>query len=464
MESMADQPDLEAASHHLTAIGRSASGKDCGPREPGSSLLKDRIPVVEDRQDEQTYRMSQLIADRLLQSIKSLVRSELRDSENLHHLLPQLSAGEQSVAGAKEITAETRSLYGEERNSQDKGDYKESNSGCQPLLDPPFQPELQHKHQENLAQQADQNVQPRSDYKQKVRVMSIEEIKAEDGRRSALRERWRVGEELAKLEDPWKNLWRADKDNSEPLFRGCSNEERIRLEAELIDALYFTPCEHRFDLIPSRGLRALSCWVSFIGLRLSDLLSEAPYSPTDSPETGGENSAAFLQVQVLVECIWACNTSSSARVGDVLGSCYRRRVFRQPGFDSVPESNSAAFSLRIQFHTVRVAIYLINLLFKHKEPFPDRSEDLKKTWSMAIPAVEVAMRDNRRQRVVVDAGMEPFLTASDLNLKDLQTFGRLQIQWTGYWDEHLELETKRSVNIFKLYWFSPDLSEFFAKT
>lgn len=65
---------------------------------------------------------------------------------------------------------------------------------------------------------------------------------------------------------------------------------------------------------------------------------------------------------------------------------------------------------------------------------------------------------HKRQSVKIDVGKSPFLAVGDLNLKHLTRIGQLRIQWTPYWDEHLELETTWTKNILKLYWFDSSLA------
>ncbi|KAL8998918.1 MAG: hypothetical protein Q9169_002137 [Polycauliona sp. 2 TL-2023] len=87
-------------------------------------------------------------------------------------------------------------------------------------------------------------------------------------------------------------------------------------------------------------------------------------------------------------------------------------------------------------------------------------EDLNMAWSSPLPMAEKQMR-YRERAVKVDVGSDPFFGIHDLNLRDLQEIGRLQIEWTDYWDEHLRIQTDSWGAILKLYWFSPDLSRYF---
>ncbi|KAL9589438.1 MAG: hypothetical protein Q9203_001764 [Teloschistes exilis] len=113
--------------------------------------------------------------------------------------------------------------------------------------------------------------------------------------------------------------------------------------------------------------------------------------------------------------------------------------------------------LKHHISAVRISIYIINVSYKHNFPKLNEFEDFDRAWCTPISAAGVEMR-HKRQTIEIDFGRSPFLAVGDLNLKNLTRIGQLRIQWTPYWDEHLELETTWTKNIFKLYWFDPILA------
>ncbi|KAL8772858.1 MAG: hypothetical protein Q9209_002203 [Squamulea sp. 1 TL-2023] len=469
--------DVEAAALHQSTAVYAASGKATEVHDHDSRYLL--IPASAgdgDIQDERLYRLAQVVTERLLRSLKLLVHQELQYAESVFELLEPPSARGHTAAGAKAITFETGSKLGVGSGSRG-GDIIWSNPSTRnELSDDQLQAEAEaadaqprdgheeRNFRQETAHKSSQIDKPVPEYARRVVMMTEEEIEADNERRRSIRGKWRAGQDLVFLEDPWKNLWRRDGVNAEPLFRRCTNEERQGLQLDLIDALFSVPDAHKFELelVLRRGLRAISCWVSLIGLRLSKLCGELPYEYNDQT-SGIHQCPASRQIQVLIECIRVCNASPLSRLGDVLIPCYRRGVLQQPTFKGGPKCIHASFRLRIQFRQVRVAMYLMHILYKHKFPMLAENEDLGEAWSAPIAVAELAMRHGRKPHVM-DMGREPFLAVSDLNLKDLQELGRLQIQWTSYWDEHLELETKRSINVLKLYWFAPRLSEIFSAT
>ncbi|KAL8787364.1 MAG: hypothetical protein Q9213_002247 [Squamulea squamosa] len=469
--------DVEAAALHQSPAIDAGSGEATEMYGHDSRYIL--IPTsAEDgnRHDERMYRLAQVVTERLLRSLKLLVHQELQNSESVFELLEPSSAQGHTAADAGAITYETGSKLGVGSGGRGGDMIWNKLSTRNQLSDDQLQAEVEaadaqprnghgeRKLRQDNTQQPSLTIKPVPEYALRVVVMTKEEVEADNERRRSIRGKWGAGQNLGFLEDHWKNLWRRDGDDAEPLFRRCTNEERQGLQLDLIDALFSVPNAHKFELelILRRGLRAISCWVSLIGLRLSKLCGELPYKYNDQT-SGIYQCPASRQIQVLIECIRVCNTSSSSSLGDVLISCYRRGVLQQPTFKGGPNCIHASFRLRIQFRQVRVAIYLMHILYKHKVPMLAESEDLSEAWSATIAVAELAMRHKRKQ-LVMDMGSEPFLTVSDLNLKDLQELGRLRIEWTSYWDEHLELETKRSINVLKLYWFSPRLSEIFSAT
>ncbi|KAL8660893.1 MAG: hypothetical protein Q9202_006125 [Teloschistes flavicans] len=294
---------------------------------------------------------------------------------------------------------------------------------------------------------------PSSDYKRKVNPMSEQEIGGEDEWRMRIREKWRSGDWKSTefIEDPWAALWEKRPDASRGLFLwSCSDEERKELQFDLIDALNSAPVHEDW---PSRGLRAISSWISLIGLRLNDFYLKH-WFPTQE-QSADEIDSPIKQVRVLIECIWTCNKSREATIGNVLESCYRRSVLRQPIFTDGLETKYSVYLLRKHLRAVRLSIHLVSILYRHNFPEIKKDEDLSSAWSTSISDAEVKMRPEQPS-VEIDRGKQPFLAVGDLNVRDLQTIGQLRIQWTPYWDEHLQLETLWTKNILKLYWFSPN--------
>ena len=118
--------------------------------------------------------------------------------------------------------------------------------------------------------------------------------------------------------------------------------------------------------------------------------------------------------------------------------------------------------LRDHFKLVRTALYLINTLYKPHSPTYGMLGNLDDTWNMQLSNVEASMRQTPGVSDF-DRGKDSFCCLDDLNIKDLQTLGRLRIQWTSYWDEHLQIETSSNANILKVYWFQPTLTQFLVQ-
>ncbi|KAI4241425.1 MAG: hypothetical protein L6R40_004601 [Gallowayella cf. fulva] len=287
-------------------------------------------------------------------------------------------------------------------------------------------------------------------YNRKVKVMSNDEIEAENKHRRNIRQKRVSAQDWEHLQDPWKHLRNKDK---RLIFDESTDGKRKMLQLELIDAIFSgdtTPREHRrLHQFSEAGLPAISCWISLVGLRVIKLREDC--------------EAIFMHIQMLIECIWACNSSRSASICDVLTSCYRRRILAQPRFEVVSGSRDPKLDLRKDIRHVRVCIYLLNILYKHKFPPLDCSEDLDEAWAMPIPQAEKMMR-RIGQTWEPDHGKDYFFTVSDFSLEHLQRIGQLQIHWTEYWDEHLELERRGHDTYLKLYWFSPILSDYFKVT
>ncbi|KAI4256821.1 MAG: hypothetical protein L6R42_006008 [Xanthoria sp. 1 TBL-2021] len=345
-----DHIDVEAATLPASAARDLVFAEDNGAQdhhntqEHHNSYSLIPTPTGDAKQHEPLHRIAQAITDRLLRCLKVLVQDELHNSDEPLELLAPASSEIDAIAGAKESISKSQAELdvgnesrGKEEDWRNRPRHKQISSETpqgrvNALHIEDINKRIQGKDEHNAPQDPNRSRKPALEYTRRVEEMTQEEIEIENGSRCSSREKWRVGQDLGYLEDPWKHLWRRNRNDAEPLFRRCTDEERKGLQLDLIDALYFVPNTRDFALIPWRGLHTLSCWAM------------------------------------------------------------------------------------------------------------------------------------RHSPIVFDAGREPFLAVSDLNLKDLQEIGRLQIQWTSYWDEHLEVETKRSVSVLKLYWFPTGLSEILSTT
>lgn len=467
-----DHIDVEAAAVSAGAARDLALAEDSGAQDYRTSYSLVPTPTKDGKQHESIQRIAHAVTDRLLRCLKVLVQEEFHNGETPLDLLVLASSERDALAGAPEILPESQAKLdlGHERPGKKEGcgntprqeqsssDSSEGTANALRIED--MNKPSQDKNEHNAPNGPTHSREPASQYTQRVEKMTQEEIDAENKSRRSSREKWRAGNDFSYLEDPWKHIWRRNRTDAEPLFRRCTDDERRDLQLDLIDALYFIPNAHNFEVFPWRGLRGLSCWVSLIGLRLGKLFGLAPYKFNDG-SSGIESCPAARQIQVLIECIWVCNACPWSSVGDVVKACYKRGILTQPGFGDKSHCNRPLFRVRTYLRTVHIAIFLVNILYKHRIPgLVDGN--LEEAWSKPISAAEKALRQISSS-VPFNAGSEPFLTVSDLNLKDLQEIGRLEVRWTPYWDEHLELETKRPISVLKLYWFSPRTSEFFSK-
>ncbi|KAL8701830.1 MAG: hypothetical protein Q9201_004690 [Fulgogasparrea decipioides] len=387
------------------------------------------------------HRATRRVAQRVARPFRNVARTESSDVNNQTELAPIESGEESAVVGAHESTHPTRLEAG--RNS------------TEPVESTPLGDESPEVHEpQNPVQQLEETTPENSGYKRMVKTMTEDEVKAENERRKEIRGLWRQGED-PDLEDPWKTLWKEQPNYGRGLFEWpCDDEKRKSLQVELIDALSSAPFDRDF---PRRGIRSISCWISLIGLRLNDLYLE--YDMPDLERQENETDSAVTQAEILIECIWACNKSRRATIGDVLEACYQRQVLQQPRFDDSSKARYWEAVLCYHIRAVRISIFLVNIMYKHDFPKLDKSEDLNSAWSMLISTAEFKMRP-KPPHVEIDAGKHPFLAVGDLNIKDLDAIGQLRIQWTPYWDEHLKLETTWTKNILKLYWFNPSLSRY----
>lgn len=297
-----------------------------------------------------------------------------------------------------------------------------------------------------------------------VDVMTETEILAENQCRRSARQQWRPNTKYAFLEDSWKRLWEPNLGLEVVPFQWSHSEERRKaLQLELIDAFNAQSGIFIVSSYMRTDFRSIASWVSLIGLRLSQIRSHKKFLSFDSAQ----------HIEVLIECLWCCNTFThkldipqdlqGPTVGDVLASCYRRRILVQPRV----ESRLNELTLREHFTLVRTALYLVNTLYKHRSPWLGSLSygSLEKTvdiWNMQLSSVEASMRQAPGSSNF-DKGKDSFCCLDDFNLKDLQTLGQLRIQWTPYWDEHLQLETSSTADVLKVYWFQPTLAQFLVQ-
>ncbi|KAL8676045.1 MAG: hypothetical protein Q9186_007394 [Xanthomendoza sp. 1 TL-2023] len=422
-----DHIDLEAATEKTATDNAVLGERDGGLHQVASPSL-DEPRGLDTKQDVRLYKVARDIVEEVLQALPKLLQQQGRNPNGSFELLDVSSVEEPTVAGAKESNPQRHPQY--RKNIAPDEISMTATDRFLRAGEPPLQPK--------------QTVTESRSYKSGIDLMTREAIEAENERRKEIRQKWRGTENLEHIEDPWKELFRWP----------CTDEERKELQAELVDALSSAPMKRR-DMFLADGLRAMACWISLIGLRLKELYElhgfPGPTGNADMP------SYAVTQIRILIECIWMCNVDKATEIGAVLRSCYRRRVLPQPSFDNESNSRSSRLILRRQIRAVRTAVFLVNILHKHDVVRLAVSDELDKDWSMPIAKAEQRLRFERRM-VEVDVGKSPFLNVGDLNLLDLQKFGKLQIRWTEHWDEHLELATTDSSNVLKLYWFSPSLS------
>ena len=300
-----------------------------------------------------------------------------------------------------------------------------------------------------------------------VEPMAQFEVEAEDGWRALGRSMWKTPENLAHLEDSWKHLWEPMVGVDKGLFQWTVEEEtRKTLQYNLVDALNANERIVSANMFMRRDYRTISTFITLIGLRLNEQFRSYHRSPEMGP---------VKQIKILVECIWACNAFDPSndikkgfregpRLSNVLTACYRRGILNRPekGFDDYVTRTI----LRRHCQAVRRALHLINLLHSHQLSVDmpcDNMEQARALWSMPLPDVEAPSPQIPRRASTLRDGPEAFLRIDDFNLSDLQTLGHLQIQWTSYWDEHLQLETGSTANILKIYWFQPKLARYLVE-
>lgn len=293
-----------------------------------------------------------------------------------------------------------------------------------------------------------------------INVMSDVEIEVENNSRRSVCDQWRSDEKAIHLEDCWKYIWEPKPGVDRGLFQwSCPEEKRKALQLDLIDALNGQSDDLTVALYMRKDFRSIATWVSLVGLRLNEIYRSFYGSPQITPA---------IQIEILIECLWACNQFrpvlgvrqdlQGPTVGDVLSSCYKRRVLEHPS----PNQLLGSLMLRQHYQYIYTAVYLINILYAHRLPQFEKTQRLSETWNMLLSRVEASLRqapDNSE----LDEGKDAFFSIDDFNLKDLQYIGNLQIRWTCYWDEHLQLETSSTGNILKIYWFQPSLARYLVQ-
>lgn len=294
---------------------------------------------------------------------------------------------------------------------------------------------------------------------ERVDVMEETYLKAETESRRSVREEWRFDEKNLQLEDCWKHLWEPKSGVDSGLFQWSYPEEKRKsLQMDLIDALNAQSELVTVKLYMRRDYRSIAAWISLIGLRLNEINRSIYDTPRITPAT---------QIEILIECLWCCNSYSSKlemrprikgpTVGDVLTACYRRRVLVQPA-----DGLFHVFEIREHCWYVRRALYLLNILYRHHLPRFEPREDVDRTWKMSLSILEASMREVPSSSVS-NKRKDAFFEIDDFNLRDLQSLGHIQLQWTYYWDEHLQLETSSVGNVLKIYWFQPSLARYFIE-
>lgn len=464
--------DLEAATLGINKIKTPISDDD-DDIPAVQSTVSGQLPDPRRSQDAQLYSMTKAIIGKILLSLPGLLQQQLEDTSDAYELTDVASNEDDTEAGAQEDVNGQSSSRFDINNRRDRNQiatsqlaHESSLKGAwQTLLDETSLNKTAASPKASPIQQAASNTASTSGYKQIVQVMDEKDLEIQNMCRNAVRQRWRGSSTLQDIEDPWKALLRRTDTVAERLFNDawCSDEQRKNLQLELSDALSFAAKDTRLDSFATGGFRAISCWISLMGVRLCKIYSSMPYASWKPSDKYTESSSPFKQAQVLVECIWACNVSRSAKVADVLKSCYERRIFRQPDFGTGSEPKSSVLNIRAQIRAVRIAVYLVNILYRHDESLLYTVGDLVEAWEMPISVVEESLRQSP-PNPANDGDEGCYFSVRDLNLKNLERVGKLEIRWTTYWDEHLELERDESANILKLYWFSPSLSKCLRRT
>lgn len=439
-----DLVDLEAATERST-IGNITPPESDNHRSQAPNLLVDQSPDSAKEQDARLYSVARAVVEQVLQTLPGLLRQQLRHTDTGMEMLDLASAEEHTVHGAQENVSPSHPKSGTDHGRLVPSGRKVfDRAGIDVLTNAEDEADksFREKLAEILPKEPPQNPRPSPSYTQEVTIMTSEDIEAENRARREVRQKWRGAEDWEYLEDPWKHIQRDD----EPFFNNSTHEQRKGLQLELIDALLSRANEPRLDRFLGRGLPFISCWISLIGTRLGNIFIRS--------------DGAIIQAEVLIECIWTCKSISSARVCDVLQSCFRRGILEQPPFGAGSDFSESMSDLRSCIAMVHVAIFLLNILHKHELSQLEDQEGLEDTWLLPLSIIERAMR-HQWEEVNQDHDGGVFFSVGDFGLKDLQSVGGLQIRWTAYLDEHLELYTEGKLTILKLYWFSPVLTRFF---
>ncbi|KAL8902986.1 MAG: hypothetical protein Q9207_004226 [Kuettlingeria erythrocarpa] len=247
--------------------------------------------------------------------------------------------------------------------------------------------------------------------KSQVKVLDDSTVVYGTGLRRCVRREWRTDSSIDRLLDPWKHLWPPEGGGMGIGSWLCDDTERQELQLDLVDALTSGRPDPFVERIMRKDYRAIASWV--------------------------------------------------------LERCYNRKVLEQPIFEVNTDVRKWRNKLSSHVYSIRTAIYLVGLLFKHNMPCPMPHEDLDQVWTMPLNEVEQCMRQTPRDltRVPRNEGKADFFFGGDdLTLKELQRLGHLHINWTSHWDEHLRLDVNGTVNVLYLYWFEPRLTEYFPAT
>lgn len=268
-----------------------------------------------------------------------------------------------------------------------------------------------------------------------VEPMAEFELEAENRWRSLGRAMWKTPENLAHLEDSWKHVWEPMVGVDRGLFQWPIPEEtRRRLQDELVDALNANERIVTANMYMRRDYRTISSFITLIGLRLNEQYRSYHRHHDIWP---------VKQIQILIECIWACNAFDPSndikdgyregpRLSNVLTACYKRRIFLRPE----DYFNNHLTKTLIQRHcqAVRRALHLINLLQNNHISEYARCENLtqvQQLWSMPLPDVEAPPRILHRSSTLRE-GADSFLRIDDFNLKDLYVlFGASSSSFAG---------------------------------
>lgn len=425
--------------------------------------------------DHTLNRISRTLAETVSQFSKIAIIRELQRSANSPESLPLVSIDEPATLGATDTVQKAVAQFGRSRFRQSQGQNSNSlspssnpahdTSRATPAKEASRTGTIPSEDPQKASDRSRPSTEPpKAPYKVKIKMMLDWQLKEENETRKRHRAKWAgsASNDRDYLDDAWVHLWKDTRVGAKGLCQWpISDQKRKNLQLELVDALTSAPNKYGLDVLVGQGFRAMSSWISLIGVRLNELYSKQEYGFTSrtSPE-GFKTYGPETQVQVLIDTIWICNQSRKAKIGNVLETCYSRAVLRQPRFKDDSNVERSTLLLRAHIRAVRIAIYLVNILYKHDVVPPlDHLEDLNEAWCTRVTTAEEKMRYKQRN-IESSNSTGPFLPISDLNVKALHKIGQLQIRWTPYWDEHLVLETTRNVNVLKLYWFGASLSRY----